>query len=217
MRSRGAAPYDVVIVGRGVAGRVAALAAGSRGARRLVVGGGLGSLRFRTGAIDVLGYWDGRPVASPQDALAALVAGRPGHPYALAAGALEPGLEAVRVAAAGAGLALGGSLAANQLIATAAGTLRPTCLAPPALRAEWDGARLVVVGLAGYRDLQPELVSAVLPEAAARRGIELTAPPLTIDLAALHRRHLGGLELARLFEEPGFPREPVAARRGRPG
>src|SRR5438034_4378451 len=175
MRSRPAPPYDVVVVGLGLAGLVAALAAVSRGARTLVVGQGYGTLRFRPGTVDVLGYWDGRPVESPAAAAAAVATARPGHPYALAAGDLRPGMEAVGAAAAATGLALEGSLDANQLIATAAGTLRPTCLAPASMRAEWAGASLVVVGLAGYRDLQAELVSAVLPEAAARRGIELSA------------------------------------------
>src|SRR2546429_1418334 len=173
MRSSGAPPYDVVVVGLGLAGLVAALAATSRGARTLVVGRGYGTLRFRPGTIDVLGYWAGQPVESPEAALAAAAAARPGHPYALAAGELRPGIEAVRTAAAAAGLVLEGSLDAHQLVATAAGTLRPTCLAPASMRAELAGADVVVVGLAGYRDLQAELVSAVLPEAAARRGIEL--------------------------------------------
>ena len=49
------APYDVVVIGLGLAGLIAGLAATSRGARTLLVGKGYGTLRFRSGTIDVLG------------------------------------------------------------------------------------------------------------------------------------------------------------------
>src|SRR5439155_9540734 len=49
------------------------------------------------------------------------------------------------------------------------------------------------------------------PTAAARSGLELAARPLAVDLQSLHRRHLGGLELARRFEDPSFRRELAAA------
>jgi len=209
-----AAPYDVVVVGLGLAGLVAALAAAGRGARTLVVGGGYGTLRFRPGAVDVLGFWGGRRVDSPAAELPAVAAAAPRHPYALAGADLRPGLAAVLSAGVAAGLALEGSLEGNQLVATAAGTLRPACLVPGSMSAAWRGARVLVVGLAGYRDFPAELVSAVLPAAAAALGIELTARHHTIDLPSLHRRHLGGPELARAFDRPDFRREVVAATRG---
>jgi glycerol-3-phosphate dehydrogenase subunit B len=207
-------PYDVVVIGLGLAGLVAALAAADRGARTLVVGRGWGTLRFRPGTIDVRGYWEGRPVGSPAAALAAVAQALPEHPYALAGQDLPSGVAAVRSASEAAGLALEGSLERNQLVATAAGTLRPACLVTGSMRADWSGAHLLVVGLAGYRDFQAELVSSVLPAAASRCGIELTARAHTIDLPSLHRRHLGSQELARAFEQPTFRREVIAAARG---
>jgi glycerol-3-phosphate dehydrogenase subunit B len=207
-------PYDVIVIGLGLAGLVAGLAATSRGARTLLVGKGYGTLRFRSGTIDVLGYRDDRPVSSPAAELPRLTSDCPEHPYALAGADLEPGLEAVRAAAEAAGLDLGGSLDANRLVATAAGTLRPTCLAPPTMRVSWDAAHVLVVGLAGYRDFQADLPASVLPAAVQRVGMQLEARPVTVDLPSLHRRHLSGLELARLFDQQVFRRELVAALAG---
>src|SRR3981081_3786376 len=110
------APYDVVVVGLGLAGLMAGLGATSGGARTLLVGKGHGTLRFRSGTVDVLGYWEDRAVGSPASELAAIGARRPEHPYALAGADLHGGLEAVRTAANTAGLDVGGSLEANQLV-----------------------------------------------------------------------------------------------------
>lgn len=206
--------YDVVVIGLGLAGLMAGLAAAGRGARTLVVGRGHGTLRFRAGTIDVLGYRDGRLVAAPGPAVAALAGAAPEHPYALAGADLATSLDAVRGAAEAASLPLDGSLDANLLVATAAGTLRPACLAPASLAADWPDASVLAVGLAGYRDFQAELVARVLPEAAARHGLRLACRALTIDVPALHRRHLDGLALARGFEDAGLRREVIAALRG---
>jgi glycerol-3-phosphate dehydrogenase subunit B len=100
------------------------------------------------------------------------------------------------------------------MVATAAGTLRPTCLAPPTMRVEWDGAHVLVVGLAGYRDFQADLVAGVLPGMAGSMGLEVEARPATVDLPSLHRHHLSGLELARLFDQAGFRSELLTALRG---
>jgi glycerol-3-phosphate dehydrogenase subunit B len=141
----------------------------------------------------------------------------PQHPYALAGDDLAPALAAVRAAAGAAGLPLVGSLDRNQLVGTAAGTLRPSCLVAGTMRAAWSDASVLVAGIAGYRDFQAELAGAVLPEAAARRGIRLTARPVTVDVPSLRRRHLAGPELARAFERPDVRREVVEALRGHLG
>jgi glycerol-3-phosphate dehydrogenase subunit B len=208
------APYDVVVVGLGLAGLMAGLVATSGGARTLLVGKGHGTLRFRSGTIDVLGYWNDRSLRSPAEGLPAVAAERPNHPYALAGQDLGSGLEVIRTTAGAAGLALDGSLEANRMVATAAGTLRPTCLAPPTMRVDWDGAHVLVVGLAGYRDFQADLVASVLPAVGARLGLEVEARAATVDLPSLHRHHLSGLELARLFDQSDFRRELLAALRG---
>src|SRR5205807_9750322 len=98
------APYDVVVVGLGLAGLVAGLAAASRGATVLVTRKGYGTLRFRTGTVDVLGYREGRLVTSPAAEVRELAHAHPDHPYALAQSELADGLAAVRAAAAASGL-----------------------------------------------------------------------------------------------------------------
>jgi len=123
------APYDVVVVGLGLAGLVAGLAAASRGASVLVTGKGYGTLRFRTGTIDVLGYRDGQLVESPGRELPGLVGAQPPHPYALASADLPYGLATVRAATAATGMTL---KATSPPISSS--PPRPARCARPALR-----------------------------------------------------------------------------------
>jgi glycerol-3-phosphate dehydrogenase subunit B len=204
-------PYDVVVVGLGLAGLTAALAAAGRGARVLALGKGYGTTHFRSGTVDVLGYLREEVVGAPREALAALAERSPQHPYVGLGDHLEGALGFLRDAAGRGGVVLLGDLDRNQLVATAAGTLRPTCLAPPSLLGTWDGARVLALGLGGFRDFDPELVAAVLPAAAARLGLEVTVRPARLSLAPLARRHLDGPALARLLDRPSFRRQLVEA------
>ncbi|MGH7921910.1 MAG: anaerobic glycerol-3-phosphate dehydrogenase subunit GlpB [Candidatus Dormibacteraceae bacterium] len=212
-----AAPYDVVVVGLGLAGLTAALAAAEQGARTLCVGKGWGTTHFRSGTVDVLGYLGERAVTAPLEALPELIEQAPGHPYATIAGALEPGLQLVREALEGAGIPTVGSVARNRLVATAAGTYRSACLVPQTLDAGWQGARVLAVGFSGYRDFEPDLFCSVLPSRADRLGLTVRARGIRVELPQLQRHHLDGMALARLFDGQVFRRQLGRAVRGHIG
>ncbi len=215
MRQR--TPYDLVVAGLGLAGLTAAVTAAGRGARVLCVGKGWGTTHFRSGTIDVLGRLDGEVVRSPRDGIQRLTLQVPDHPYATIAGALEGGLRLVREALGAAGIDATGSLAANHLLATAAGTFRPTCLLPESLHAGWQGARALAVGFDGYRDFEPDLFAAVLSGHAERLGLTVRVRATTVDVPQLRRHHLDGTALARLFDGQVFRRQLATAVRARIG
>lgn len=201
---RAAEPYDVIVVGLGLAGLTASLAAAERGARVLALGRGYGTTHFRSGTVDVLGYAGGEPVGNPREALGSLCREQPGHPYALLRDELEPALRLVRDAAAESSLELLGDLDANRLLPTALGTLRPACLHQPSMGADLRGASVLAAGIDGYRDFEAALFASALPAAAAPRGIELEVRAARVEMPPLHRRHLDAPGLARLFEQAWF-------------
>lgn len=211
------APYDLVVAGLGLAGLTAAVTAAEQGARVLCVGKGWGTTHFRSGTLDVLGYLDGRPVQRPTDAIAKLVEEDPEHPYATVAGGLEAGVAVVRGALGAAGVASRGSIAENRLVATAAGTFRPSCLVPDSLDAKWQGARVLAIGFHGYRDFEPDLFAAVLPGRAERLGLTVRARSTRVDVPQLHRHHLDGMTLGRLFDGQVFRRQMASAVRAQVG
>ncbi|MBO0708872.1 MAG: anaerobic glycerol-3-phosphate dehydrogenase subunit B, partial [Candidatus Dormibacteraeota bacterium] len=198
-------------------GLTAAATAAGRGARVLCVGKGWGTTHFRSGTVDVLGYLHGEAVRSPQEGIQRLTQEIPDHPYATIARGLEGGLRLVREALGAAGIGTLGSPAENRLLATAAGTFRPTCLLPQSLNAGWQGARILAVGLHGYRDFEPDLFAAVLPGRAERLGLTVRARATTVDVPQLHRHHLDGMALARLLDGHVFPHQLATAVRARIG
>ena len=149
---------DVLIIGGGLAGLTAALTAASEGVRVTLLAKGAGTLAFGGGTIDVLGYAGCRPVRNPIEGLAMLP---PGHPYVLAGPArVAGGLDFLRTVCAEHGYPLAGSLNANMLVPTVAGTLKPSCLVPRSMAAADMTAADVItlVVFPGLKEYYPSLV-----------------------------------------------------------
>lgn len=189
---------DVIVIGSGMAGLIAAAAAARRGKKTTLLSKGAGTLVIGGGIVDMLGYTaEGKPVLSPAAALAAVA---PDHPYATL------GLESAREAAAflqeicaEEGYAYLGGLESNQWVPTAAGTLKPTCLVPRTMDASalCEAREIVVVGLRGLKDY---------PTALIRRGLErlfgakATVSKVELALSLQEGRDVTALDLARWLD-----------------
>jgi glycerol-3-phosphate dehydrogenase subunit B len=185
--------YDVIVVGAGLSGLLAAWFAWQRGARVVVVARGMGALPLSTGCIDVLGYSpDGEMITNLSWWLGRAFKDSPEHPYTLAGNdALRDGLAALTEV-----VQLSGSLKESLILPTAAGTLRPTCLAPESLA--WGHAiagsdDCLLVGFSGWRDFDVGFAAANLDI----RGIE-------IDLPTRQLANATAVDIARRFEQPDF-------------
>lgn len=179
---------DLLVIGAGLSGLMAACTAAQAGLRVQVVANGLGSMHWAAGTVDVLGYTSetpDQPVRRPVDAIQQLAAANPDHPYVLlGAHQVQAALGDFSALAAEVGVPYGGAMKAgeNLLLPSAVGALRPAYLAPQAQLAG-DSTRpepMLIVGFHGLRDFYPELIA----ENLAKQGIPARAAFLPLSVLA---------------------------------
>lgn len=205
---------EIVVIGIGLAGLVAALRLAEAGRPVRVLARGVGSTHLSGATIDVLGY-DPDRVLSPAGALPGFIAAHPDHPYA-------------RIGTAVVGEAVDwlkghlvnpryvGDLGRNFFLPTALGVAKPTAVAPQTM-AGGDvstGGSFVIVGLPGLKDFYPALVADNLALARGVAGQAVEARALEVDLSLDGRVDVGPLAYARRLDEPGFRAQLAARLRG---
>ncbi|NKE34806.1 glycerol-3-phosphate dehydrogenase subunit GlpB [Natronococcus sp. JC468] len=181
---------DVLVIGGGIAGATAALAAAEEGADVRLVTHKQSTLRNASGLIDVLGYThEGEgPIVDPFERLEELPES---HPYR------RVGTEAVREALSFFDEVAGDAYAgdhtdANALVPTHGGTVKPTARYPVSTAAGLasDPRDTLLVGFETLTDFDAPLAASHLEAAGApfaARGVTLQFPGIVRDDAKLTR------------------------------
>jgi glycerol-3-phosphate dehydrogenase subunit B len=181
--------FDIIIIGMGLSGLMAAKTAAEAGQKILIVGKGMGSLSLFSNTIDVLGELP--KTMTMENGLSQWIKDHPEHPYS------KVGRERIAEAISsflslfpppysfqtvGEG---------NCFIPTGAGTLRPTYLLPITMVAgtslkEGDG---LIVGFKGFKDFYADYVSN-----------QLNCRGVTLFLSEAFNQEITATALARLIE-----------------
>ncbi len=152
--------YDIVVIGGGLAGLMAAAAATKRGKKVTLLSLGSGTLTIGGGIVDVMGYLEGGiPAATPSAGLLQVGAG---HPYKkIGRPAIEESIRFFKEICEEEGYSYIGNLDKTQWIPTAAGTLKPTCLVPRTMdTTELKKAdKITVLGFDALKDFYPSLIA----------------------------------------------------------
>jgi len=195
---------DVIVIGAGLAGLFAAWRLAERGLKVKVISMGTGATHWSTGCIDILGYIqpDNVVVAMPRQAVQKIAAVHSEHPYALnTIEALEKAIRKLRELAETENYPLLGNLDQNWFLPTAAGTFRPTCLAPASMIAGNAGTsdQMLIVGFSQFLDFFASFVADNLQiQGVEARGISLDLP----QLQTVHQ--VNAMALARWFDQANF-------------
>jgi len=194
---------DLIVIGAGLTGLIAAHTAATAGLKVGVVAKGMGSLHWAAGTVDLLGYLphsSDQPVQQPLEELSRL---GDEHPYHLVdSDLIAQSLEAFRQTLVAAGLDYVGAPVGsrNLQLPSAVGAVRPTFLAPQA-QAAGDLRRsepLLIVGIQGLRDFYPQLIADNL----TAQGYRARAAFLPLDLFT-QRRDYTPVLLAEAMDDAG--------------
>lgn len=184
--------FDLIIIGIGLTGLMAAKTAVEEGRRVLLVGRGAGSLCIFTNSIDVLAAGGDGNI---KESVSLWIKGHPHHPYAKAGwDSLEASLASF-TALFPPDDSFTSREGKNSLIPTGAGTRRSTYLMPESILAG-AGARMektLIVGIEGFEDFHAEYVAHHLK----CRGITVTIPWETGNVT-------NATGLASLMDNPSF-------------
>lgn len=185
--------YDLIIIGLGLSGLMAAKTAVEMGKKVLIVGKGTGSLCLFSNTIDLLGNIPGKTGIS--DGLSIWIKAHPGHPYS-------------KVGWEGMSEALSSFISLfpppysfqtirneNCFIPTGAGTLRPTYLIPTTMAAgtSLKGGDGLIVGFKGFKDFFANYVAS-----------QLKCRRITLSLAETPHQEITATALARMMEKESF-------------
>jgi glycerol-3-phosphate dehydrogenase subunit B len=202
--------YDVIIIGAGLAGLMAAEVAQEKGARVLILARGMGSLPLTSGCIDGLGYFPSSspvPVSSPLTALGRFRDFHSQHPYSkLGQARILSALNRFKDLARSGAIPYAGEFDSNFLIPTALGTFHPTCLVPETMK---NGllslpGRVLLLGFEGLKDFSACLAEQNLNLLQAQGRIATSFRAETLADPGWGEKPLNSLNLARAFDEQEF-------------
>ncbi len=146
--------FDVLVIGGGISGTLAAAYLAGKGRKVGVLKKGGGATAMSSGLLDVLGYVDEELIRNPEEGVRSLSEQNPDHPYGMIGGGrgesasergqvavkrLREALDFFRVGIKAAGHEYEGSLDENVLVITPFGTYKPTCLLPPWMYSDISG------------------------------------------------------------------------------
>jgi glycerol-3-phosphate dehydrogenase subunit B len=185
--------YDLIVIGMGLSGLMAAKTAAEMGKKVLIVGRGTGSLCLFSNTIDLLGNIPRK--TEIRDGVSKWIKAHPEHPYSkLRWERMSEALSSF-ISLFPPPYSFQTMKNENCFIPTGVGTLRPTYLIPTTMAAgtSLQGGDGLIVGFKGFKDFSPNYIADQLK----CRGI-------TLSLAETLHQEMTATALARMTEKESF-------------
>lgn len=210
--------YDALIIGGGLAGLTCGIRCAGAGLRTAILSGGMNSLHFSSGSIDLAGYDEnGEVVKKPFDQVKKIIRTRKDHPYAKAGlPVIQKAMDFFIDKTSRAGLTLNHNADMNHFHITGLGMLKPAYLSqesvfsPRGLEVVNSREKIAVMNFSGFRDYYPEQTVAYLKKNRIFADREIVQGEVSLPWYMNTQRNLHefrSTDLARIFEtEKYLPR-----------
>jgi len=202
--------HDVVVIGMGLSGLMAAKTAADHGLKTMVLGKGAGLLQAFLGEIDLLGYYpedNPRMLERARPALESLIQDHPEHPYAkVGLEEIENALKAFAGLFGPKGYQYTGTPGRNTLLPTGIGSVKPSYLMPSTMTAGQGilSEPTLLVGFQEFGNFYAAYAARNF-QSLPQRNEDLAIRGESISLSDIsERKAFNPAALALQFEEDGF-------------
>ncbi len=207
--------YDVCILGGGPAGLICGIRCAEEGLRTVIITGGMNSLHFSSGSIDLLGYdVRGKVVKRPFEAIPKLIEKKKDHPYAhVGLQTVKKALKYIQDSSQEGGFELHSWKEDNHFRFTAMGVRKPTYLSQRSVfRPELcdlldQGASIRILEFEGYRDYFAGLTLENMKKDPYWEKHDISSGTINLPHYAETDRNLHefrSIDLARIFDSDRF-------------
>lgn len=203
--------YDCLIIGGGLAGLTCGIKCASHGLRTAIISGGMNSLHFSSGSIDVAGYTpEGELIKKPFEYLKTLIKENSTHPYARAGiTSIRGGIDFITEKLSDEGITLNHNDRSNHFRITALGTLKPSYLSQESVFSDRikeivnSRGKIAILNFKGFRDYYPEQTSATLKNNSIFSNTEIVMGNISLPYYMNTEKNMHefrSVDIARIFE-----------------
>ena len=210
--------YDCLIIGGGIAGLTCGIRCASEGLKTAIISGGMNSLHFSSGSIDVAGY-DAKKniVKKPFEHISKVISSKENHPYTtVGISNIKKSIDFFTGELEKESLILNNNGDLNHFHVTALGTIKPTYLSQESIFNERavsilkNHSKIAILNFNGFRDYYPEQTIALLKKKSLFKNLEIVSGEISLPYYMNTQKNLHefrSVDLARIFEtEKYLPR-----------
>jgi len=210
--------YDCIIIGGGLSGLTCGMKCAKEGMRTVIISGGMNSLHFSSGSIDLFGYNPRKKVIQdPFDFLNSFIKENSDHPYSkIGMKTIRESLDFFKEEVGNENLHLYNNEDKNHFHITGFGTMKPTYYSQATvfndkLKSAFERkAKIAVLNFNGYRDYYISLGIEQLRKTPMFRDAEIVTGSIELPHYSKTEKNLlefRSIDLARVFEtEKYLPR-----------